>query len=224
MTEFFVVATPIGNLEDTSPRAVRVLAEADLILCEDTRVTRNLLAHFKIKIPVESYHQHSKFTKVNHIKEMVRRGKRIALVSDAGTPGVSDPGGKLVEELVREFGAEINIIPVPGPCAAVTLLSASGFPADKFLFLGFPPHKKARQKFFKEVAAEERTVVFYESTHRIIKALAELEETIADRPIVVGRELTKKFETIYRGTAAEIKSRLQAGVSKGEFVIVISSK
>lgn len=222
MSNFYIVATPIGNLEDISARALRILAEADLILCEDTRVTRKLLDHFNIKTPTQSYHQHSKLSKVNQIKDYIYQGKDVALVSDAGTPGISDPGGKLVQELVKDF-EEIKIIPIPGPSAVIAALSVSGFPADKFVFFGFPPHKKGRQKFWKELAAQKNTVAIYESTHRILKSLDEMRQVIGDRPIIVAREITKKFETIYRGTAREVIGQISASSSKGEFVIVISA-
>jgi 16S rRNA (cytidine1402-2'-O)-methyltransferase len=221
MPEFFVVATPIGNLADMSERAQKTLQKVDLILCEDTRVTRKLLDHYNIKTKTQSYHQHSKLSKVNQIKEMIKQGNNIALVSDAGTPGVSDPGGKLISELVNEFGDDIKIIPIPGASAVTALLSVSGFSADKFVFMGFPPHKKGRQKFFKELANQKYTVVIYESPHRILKTLDELLSVIGERPIAVGRELTKKFETIYFGTAQSIKDQIK---SKGEFVIAISAK
>ena len=221
MSDFFVVATPIGNLGDMSERALSTLRSVDLILCEDTRVTKKLLDRYDIKTKTQSYHQHSKISKIDQIKELVRDDKNIALVSDAGTPGISDPGGKLIEELINEFEDEIKIIPIPGPSAVTALLSASGLPSDKFIFMGFPPHKKGRQKFFTELADQKYTVVIYESPHRILKTLDELSSSIADRKIVVGRELTKKFESIYRGTADELKSIVK---EKGEFVIAISAK
>lgn len=223
MPDFYVIATPIGNLEDISLRALRILKEVDFILCEDTRQTQKLLQRYKIKAKTISYHQHSKLTKVNQIKELVRDNKNLALVSDAGTPGISDPGGKLIAELVKDF-ADIKIIPVPGACAAITALSVSGFPADKFVFMGFPPHKKGRQKFWKNLATQEYTAVFYESTHRILKSLDELGLEIGAREIVAGRELTKKFETIYRGSAAEVKDRIKNSSIKGEFAVIVSQK
>ncbi|MBU0648721.1 16S rRNA (cytidine(1402)-2'-O)-methyltransferase [Patescibacteria group bacterium] len=224
MRYFYIIATPIGNLEDMSERGVRILKEVDFVLCEDTRVTRKLLARFNIGARTISYHQHSKLTKINQIKDLVNQGKNIALVSDAGTPAISDPGGKLVRELVAEFGNEIKITPVPGPSALVAALSVSGFPADKFVFMGFPPHKKGRQKFWQELGAQKYTVVFYESPHRILKSLDELAEVTGERPVMAARELTKKFETIYRGTALEIKAELAADTVKGEFVLAVSAK
>lgn len=174
MSHLFIVATPIGNLEDISFRAVRILQEADLILCEDTRVTKKLLDRYAIKKPLQSYHQHSKLAKTEYIVDMLASGKNMALVSDAGTPGISDPGGLLVEAVVKRLGDEVTIVPIPGANAALAALSVSGFPTDRFIFLGFPPHKKGRKTFFEEVAALRETAVLYESKHRIEKALTAL--------------------------------------------------
>lgn len=222
----YIVATPIGNLEDLSLRALRVLKEVNLIVCEDTRVTSRLLARYNISKPLVSYFQHSKLSKIKYIASELARGKNIALVTDAGTPGISDPGGILVNKLTSEqANKDLKIVPIPGSNAAITALSASGFPADKFIFLGFPPHKKGRQKFFDEVAAAKYTAVFYESTHRILKTLAQLNGALpSDRDIVVCRELTKQFESIYRGTPEEILKVLESDKNnqKGEFVIVVN--
>ncbi|KKQ58884.1 MAG: Ribosomal RNA small subunit methyltransferase I [Parcubacteria group bacterium GW2011_GWC1_38_17] len=171
--KLYIVATPIGNLEDISFRAIRILNEVDLVLCEDTRVTKILLERYEIKKPILSYHQHSKLQKIDYIINLLKEGKNLALVSDAGTPGISDPGQRLIGKVLEELGGEIKIEPIPGPNAAIAALSISGFDTDEFLFLGFPPHKKGRQTFFVNILEEsqKRTVVFYESTHRIIKAL-----------------------------------------------------
>lgn len=222
MAKLFVVATPIGNLADLSERAKNTLATVDAILCEDTRVTGKLLFLIGLKKPLISYHQHSDQRKVEEILSLLEDGKSLALVTDAGTPGISDPGGKLVEAVVARFGSEVVISPIPGPAAVIAALSISGFPADEFLFLGFPPHKKGRQKFFDRVAAAKSTVVFYESTHRILKTIAELGAKINERPLVVGRELTKLHETIYRGTAGEVTEQMKNGSIKGEFVVVLA--
>lgn len=219
--KLYIVATPIGNLQDVSARAKETLALVDTILCEDTRVTLKLLTAIGVQKPLVSYHQHSKLSRVKEIIEWLREGKSLALVTDAGTPGISDPGGKLIQEIIKELGDEVVITPIPGPNAAIVALSVSGFPADEFLFLGFPPHKKGRQTFFKRIAETESTVVFYESTHRILKTLEQLGGAIGDRPIVVGRELTKLYETIYRGTAAEVTEALKSSSIKGEFVVVV---
>jgi len=236
MTNFYVVATPIGNLGDISQRALNVLREVDLVLAEDTRTTKNLLNHFGIEKPIVSYHQHSKISKINEILAMLRNGQNLALVSDAGTPGISDPGGQLIEAIVRELGDLVKIEPIPGPSAITAIASVCGFPMDRFLFLGFPPAKNKRKKFFEEVIASKYPVIFYESCHRILKTLGELKEVCSfperkertSFQIVVGRELTKKFETIYRGTLNEVAKEIEndkvGGNIKGEFVVAIDKK
>lgn len=213
MSTLYIVATPIGNLRDITLRALHVLEDVDLILCEDTRVTKKLLDYYNLKTPVESYHQHSKLKKIDYILGLLRQGKNLALVSDSGTPGISDPGNKLVEQ-VRDIA---KVIPVPGSAAIIAAASISGFPMDKFVFLGFPPHKKGRNKFFKEVAEYKYPVVIYESPYRILKTLKELDGA-GNFSVVVARELTKKFETIYRGKIKEIINQIEP---RGEFVIVI---
>ncbi len=219
MSTLYIVATPIGNLEDITLRALSVLKEVDLILCEDTRVTKRLLSRYKTKTPVQSYHQHSKLSKVNYILNLLEQGKNIALVSDSGTPGISDPGNKLISYLVERLPG-LKIIPVPGPSAMAAIASISGFPIDKFVFMGFPPHKKGRQKFFKKVVESKSKypVILYESPYRILKTLKEL-GGLANFEVVIGRELTKKFETIYRGKVKDIINQIEP---KGEFVIVIN--
>lgn len=214
MGKLYLVGTPIGNLKDITLRALHILKEVDLILCEDTRVTKKLLSRYDIKTPTQSYHQHSKLKKINYILNLLKQGKSLALVSDSGTPGISDPGNKLISHLTESL-PDLEIIPIPGPNAAVAAASISGFPMDKFIFMGFPPHKKGRQKFFKEVAESKYPVILYESPHRILKTLEELR----DFEIVVGRELTKKFETVYRGKARDVIKKIK---SKGEFVIAIN--
>ncbi|MCG2694960.1 16S rRNA (cytidine(1402)-2'-O)-methyltransferase, partial [Candidatus Parcubacteria bacterium] len=222
-----IIATPIGNLEDITFRAVRILGEVDLILCEDTRVTKKLLQKYEIKTPTMSYHQHSKISKMDKIFELIREGKDIALVSDAGTPSISDPGSFLVSKIREEFGNEIKIIPIPGASALISALSASGLTADQFLFLGFLPHKKGRETLFKEIAETKRTVAFYESPHRIIKTLNSLKEhleaQLPNRKIVVARELTKIFEEIVSGSASEILEFFEKNPDKirGEFVVMV---
>ncbi|MEK7623161.1 MAG: 16S rRNA (cytidine(1402)-2'-O)-methyltransferase [Patescibacteria group bacterium] len=220
----YIVATPIGNLGDITLRAIETLKAVDIILCEDTRVTKNLLDHFDIKTPTKSYHQHSTGAKVLEIASLLEEGKNIALVTDAGTPGISDPGNLLVHYLSTPAPEHTStrIVAIPGASAVTAALSVSGFSTDKFLFLGFPPHKNKRQKFFTEVAASEHTVVFYESSHRIKKCLNELAQVLRpDRQVCVCRELTKKFESTYRGTISEI---INMNISeKGEFVVIISA-
>jgi 16S rRNA (cytidine1402-2'-O)-methyltransferase len=220
MAKLYIVATPIGNLKDITLRALEVLKEVDLILCEDTRVTRKLLEHYDIKTGIESYHQHSKISKINHIIDLLKQGKNLALVSDSGTPGISDPGNKLISTLVNEQVSNLEIVPISGSSAITALASISGFPMDKFLFMGFPPHKKGRQTMFKEIAESKYPVIIYESVHRITKTLRELKE-FDDFDIVIGRELTKKFETIYRGKISEIINKIEP---RGEFVIALWKK
>jgi len=223
MAKLYIVATPIGNLKDISIRALHVLEEVDLILCEDTRVSKKLLDYYNIKTLVESYHQHSNIKKLEYIKNLLKQGKNLALISDSGTPGISDPGNKLISILVNELMSNLEIIPIPGPSAIISAASISGFPMDKFIFLGFPPHKKGRQKFFKEVTGYKYPVIIYESPYRVIKTLKEL-NNFGNFDIVVGRELTKMFETVYRGEIKNVINQLEKSTIKGEFVIVINKK
>jgi 16S rRNA (cytidine1402-2'-O)-methyltransferase len=219
--KLFIVATPIGNLADLSPRAIETFKISEAILCEDTRVSSKLFSHLGLKKTLIAVHQHTDDRRISEAINLLREGKTLSLITDAGTPAISDPGGKFVEAALKELGDELQVVPIPGPCAAISALSISGFPADNFLFLGFPPHKKGRKTYFEQIAATEETVCFYESTHRILKTLTELGEKIGDRKIVVCRELTKIYETTYRGTAAEVTKRLEKGSIKGEFVVVI---
>jgi len=225
MSILYVVATPIGNLEDITLRALRILKEVDFIVCEDTRHTLKLLNHFEIKKSLISYHQHSKIKKIDHIIGLLKQGNNIALVSDAGTPALSDPGGVLVEKVVSELGDSVQVIPIPGASALTTIASAAGLPVDKFVFLGFLPHKKGRQKLFDFINDSKKTIIFYESPHRILKTLEALAGLLDEnRQMVVGRELTKKFETIYRGSVKEVLEKLQDDEVKGEFVVLIEGK
>ncbi len=221
MSLFYLVATPIGNLADISFRAIDVLKNVDLILCEDTRVTKKLLDHYKIKTPVLSYHQHSKLNKVETILALLKQGKNLALVSDAGTPGISDPGNKLIEEAKKVLNNKVKVVPVPGASALIAAASISGFPTDKFIFLGYPPAKNKRKKFFEEVSASKHSVIFYESCHRIIKSLEELSAVKGDLEVVICRELTKKFETIYRGSIEKVMKDVKNDEVKGEFVVIV---
>ena len=223
MVTLYIIGTPIGNLKDITLRALEVLKEVDLILCEDTRVTKKLLEHYQIKKPLLNYHQHSRLKKVNYILELLKQGKNLALVSDAGTPGISDPGNLLVYEAIERLREKVEIIPIPGPSAATAAASISGFPMDKFLFLGFPPTKRKRKKFFEAVVKSKYPVIFYESPYRIIKTLKELSSFISDREVVVCREVTKKFETIYRGEIEEVIKEIEKDIIKGEFVIIVES-
>ena len=214
----YIVATPIGNLEDMTFRAIRTLQEVDLIACEDTRVTRKLLDHYGIKKPVISYFQHSKLAKISQIMEIIKTGQNVALVTDAGTPGISDPGNKLVEEVLKD---DIKVIPIPGPSGLTTLASVAGIDMQKFVFLGFPPHKKGRETFFKEVASAKYPVIYFDSVHRVIKNLELLEKLAPDKKIILGRELTKMFEETVRGSVKEVLEYFKKSKSivKGEFVI-----
>jgi 16S rRNA (cytidine1402-2'-O)-methyltransferase len=215
----YVVATPIGNLEDVTLRGLRVLKEVGLVACEDTRRTRGLLSHFDIHVPVTSYFEHNKVTKGEAILRALRDGTSVALVTDAGTPGISDPGFLLVRA-AQEAG--ISVVPVPGPSAVVAALSAAGVPADRFTFDGFLPVKAGRRIHRLEaLRALGTTVVCYESPHRILPSLEAIGMVFGKREIVVARELTKQFEEIVRGSAASLRERFAAGPVRGEFTVVI---
>jgi 16S rRNA (cytidine1402-2'-O)-methyltransferase len=215
----YIVATPIGNLKDITLRALDVLKKSDSILAEDTRVTKKLLMHYDIQIPVLSYHQHSQENKRNEILRLLIEGKNLALVSDAGTPGISDPGNELIDFLI-EKEPDIRIVPIPGPSALVAALSVSGFRADKFIFLGFLPKKK-RSKLFSWLKEEKYTFCFYESPKRILKTLEVLKEEFDNRKVFVARELTKIHESLYRGEISEVIEKLQKDPVKGEIVVVV---
>jgi 16S rRNA (cytidine1402-2'-O)-methyltransferase len=215
----YVVATPIGNLEDITLRALRVLKEVDLVACEDTRRTRGLLTHFGIHAPVTSYFEHNKVAKGEVLLRALREGKSVALVTDAGTPGISDPGFLLVRA-ARDAG--IHVAPVPGPSAVIAALSAAGVPADRFVFDGFLPVKPGRRLHRLEaLRALEMTIVCYESPHRILASLEAIAQVFGDIEIVVARELTKQFEEILRGTPARLRDHFAEGEVRGEFTLVI---
>lgn len=223
-----VVGTPIGNLEDISLRALRVLKESDYILCEDTRVTKKLLDKYEIRTSLISFHQHSGDIKIEKIISLLESGSNLALVTDAGTPGISDPGSKLVELLREKFSAEeILIESVPGPTALTTALSIAGSGFDKFLFLGFLPNKKGRQTKVKEIFASDYPVALYESKHRILKLLEELKaeslNTKIKIKVYIGRELTKLHESFYIGSPEELIEILNSELNnlKGEFVVLL---
>ncbi|MEK7213632.1 MAG: 16S rRNA (cytidine(1402)-2'-O)-methyltransferase [Patescibacteria group bacterium] len=221
MSTFYVIATPIGNLEDITLRAIRILKEVDIVLCEDTRVTKRLFERHGISTPLLSYHVKSGEAKVNLILEKISESKNIALVTDAGTPGISDPGSLLISK-IRETYPELSIISIPGPSALTGALSISGVPIHEFIFLGFMPHKKGRETLFKEIAESKRTFVFYESTHRILKTLESLKNV--NRKVTIVRELTKIYEEILQGSADEILKILTGTPEKqkGEFVVIVS--
>lgn len=216
----YLVATPIGNLEDITLRALRILREVDLVACEDTRQTRKLLEHYGIHKPMLSYHEHNEAARAEELVEKLLQGARVALVSDAGTPLVSDPGYRLVSKAIERG---IRIEPVPGPSALLAALSASGLPTESFRFGGFLPHRQsARRKLLASLESESATVIFYEAPHRILETLADIEELLGARPVVLARELTKIHQEFLRGTAAELRQALAArrGV-KGEITLLI---
>lgn len=216
----YIVATPIGNLEDITLRALETLKKSDLIACEDTRVTKKLLSRYEVKTPVTSFFQHSKAPKIASIIGALKSGKNVALVTDAGTPGISDPGNKLVEQAILE---NIAVMPIPGPSALTAIASVAGIDMQKFVFLGFPPHKKGRETFFKEIVALKYPIVYYESPHRVIKNLELLKNLGPDKNIILGRELTKMFEETVRGKVEEVLKYFQEnpGKVKGEFTIIV---
>ena len=221
MAKLYIVATPIGNLEDMTFRAKKVLESVDLIACEDTRHSKILLNHYNIKKPLLSFHSYSGQTKVEKIIQHLKNGDDVALISDAGTPGISDPGFVLIKEALQN---NIDVIPIPGCSAVITALCASGLPTDKFLYLGFLPVKKGRQTLFKKIADSPYTVVFYESPHRLAKTLTQLKEYLKpDTKVVVAKELTKIHETFIRGNLDDVIKKLPPGKPKGEYVILVSS-
>ena len=203
---------------DITLRALETLKEVDFVLAEDTRVTKKLFLRYDIQTSLISYHQHSKESVMEKVLQLLFQGKNLALVTDAGTPGISDPGNELIAFLL-EKNPEVKIVPIPGPSAVIALASIAGIGTDKFLFLGYPPHKKGRKKFFEEIAVSKYPVIFYESPHRIIKSLKELEALDSKLSLVIGRELTKQFETIYRGKIDKVNAQLQEAQIRGEFVI-----
>ncbi|MGZ3929335.1 MAG: 16S rRNA (cytidine(1402)-2'-O)-methyltransferase [Mucilaginibacter sp.] len=218
--KLYLVPTPIGNLEDMTFRAIRVLKESDLLLAEDTRTSAPLLKHFGIEKKVFAHHQHNEHQSSNEIVRFLKEGKNIALISDAGTPAISDPGFYLVREALKN---NIEVECLPGATAFVPALVNSGFPTDRFCFEGFLPLKKGRQTRYKELAKEERTIILYESPHRFLKTLEEMETYFGnERQISVSRELTKVFEETVRGTVAEVKQYFETHPAKGEFVICIA--
>ncbi len=225
----YIVATPIGNLEDITFRAVRTLKEADMIAAEDTRHAKILLNKYEIKTPLQSFHAHSDDKKLAYLMGELKAGKNIALITDAGTPGISDPGYVLINAAVKEG---ILVVPIPGPAAFLAALSASGLPTHRFVYLGFLPQKKGRQTLLNSLVGEERTIVFYESNHRIIKTLNELHSVFGTRQIVIARELTKIHEEYFHGTAAEAlihfggpdwNNPKKQKTPKGEFVVMIGA-
>ena len=215
----YIVATPIGNLKDITLRALETLKSVQLIAAEDTRHTRNLLTHYGIRTPLTSYFEHNKVRKGPHLLRLLQQGKDIALVTDSGTPGVSDPGYRLIELAIQN---EIPLTAIPGPSALINALVLSGLPSDRFIFEGYLPVKPgARRKRIKEILEEKRTIIYYESPHRLLKSLKDLKEVLGEREIVVLREMTKKFEQIIRGSAVDLLEYFQEHAPRGEFVLAI---
>jgi 16S rRNA (cytidine1402-2'-O)-methyltransferase len=214
----FLVATPIGNLEDITYRAINVLNSVDLIAAEDTRKTKILLDHYQVNKPMMSYYSYNEKARAPQLIEKLLSGQAIALVSDAGTPGISDPAFHIVQQAI-EHG--ISIIPIPGPTALISALIVSGLPTDRFVFEGFLPLKKGRKTKFESMKLEPRTIILYESPHRILKTLNEIYQYLGNRNVVVARELTKKFEEIVRGSIPSVLSELQKKEPRGEYVVVI---
>ena len=218
----YIVSTPIGNLEDITLRALRLLKEVDLIAAEDTRHTGLLLRHFGIQKPLTSYFEGNEFKKRDLILSRLNQGDRIALVSDAGTPGISDPGFRLIQVAIEN---QIPIVPIPGPSAVITALSVSGLPTDAFLFKGFLPHKsKKRKDLLKQLEETKETLIFYESPHRLNETLKDILDILGDREIVLTRELTKIYEEILRGKVSEIQNQITKRKIKGEITLIISGK
>lgn len=220
--QLYLVATPIGNLEDMTYRAVRILSEVDLIAAEDTRNSIKLLNHFEIRTPMTSYHEFNKYDKAAWLVAQMQQGKNVACITDAGTPGISDPG----EELVRQcYAAGISVTALPGACACVTALTASGQATRRFCFEAFlPSDKKERKQVLEELVNETRTIVLYEAPHRLLRTLEELQETLQNRRLTICRELTKKHETFFQTTVEEAIARYQVQEPKGECVLVIEGK
>lgn len=225
----YIVSTPIGNLADFSQRGIEVLNSVGLIACEDTRVSKRLLDHYDIKTKTVSYHHHSGRGKIEYLIDYLRSGDDLAVITDAGTPGISDPGNQLVAEVLRAC-PECEIVAVPGPSALIAALSISGLPTDKFCFLGFLPHKKGKETILRQIVESEITLAFYESPHRIIKTLERLADMLRDqmtsggreKKIVVAREITKKFESVYRGNIESVLEQIKNDPIKGEFVVLIN--
>lgn len=219
----YIVPTPIGNLEDITLRAVRILQEVDTIVCEDTRQTIKLLSHLKISKPLISFYTQNQLKRIPQIISILKDGKNIALVSDCGTPAVSDPGYYLIKEALEN---NINVVPLPGPCALITAVIASGLPTDSFIFLGFLKRKTGKmRKELEEVKSLEKTIIFYESPHRILKTLETCKEVFGENAnVVLARELTKKFEEFIRGSLKEVAEQMQKREILGEFVVMIETE
>ncbi|HAJ32146.1 MAG TPA: 16S rRNA (cytidine(1402)-2'-O)-methyltransferase [Candidatus Atribacteria bacterium] len=215
----YVCGTPIGNLEDITLRALKILKEVNLITAEDTRHTKKLINHYQINTKITSYYEYNKFKKAPYLVEMLKNGQDIALVSDAGMPGISDPGYVLINLALKN---NIKIIPIPGVSALITALVVSGLPTDKFVFEGFLPRKiKERKRYFKSIESEERTIIFYETPHRLKRALKDMLDVWGDRKIVIARELTKMYEEIIRGKLSQVLTKISTKEIKGEITLIV---
>jgi 16S rRNA (cytidine1402-2'-O)-methyltransferase len=221
MTEkgvLYIVSTPIGNLEDITFRAIRILKDSSLIAAEDTRRSKVLLSHYNISTPTISYYEHNRYTRIPKLIDHLIDGKDIALITDAGTPGISDPAYRLIRAAIN---SDCRVESIPGASASLAALVASGLPTDRFIFEGFLPHKKGRKGKLEKVKDIDATIIFYESPNRLVRTLKDILEHIGDRPIAIGRELSKKFEEIMRGRVSDILSHYNTNKPKGEFVIII---
>lgn len=217
----YLISTPIGNMEDITIRALNVFRDVNLIAAEDTRKTKFLLEHYHIQKDLISYYEHNELKRIPELIEKLKSGKSIALVSDAGTPGISDPAYRLVKKAIEEG---IRVVPIPGASAFLSALVVSGLPTDRFIFEGFLPHKKGRRARLENLKEETRTIVFYESPHRILRTMKDILEIIDDRNVAIARELTKKFEEIFRGKVSQAIEYFSSKQIRGEFVIVLSGK
>ena len=222
MSKLFIVPTPIGNLKDITIRAIDTLQAVDIIYAEDTRTSLKLLNHYEISTPMQSFHMHNEHAKINNIVSSFKQGKTAAIISDAGTPGISDPGFSLVRACIE---SDIEVECLPGATALIPALINSGFPCEKFSFEGFLPAKKGRTKRLKEIVTQEKTMIFYESPHRLIKTLKDFSEYFTgENQVSVSREISKKFDETIRGTLLQVIDHFEKNKPKGEFVIVLSTK
>ena len=215
----YIVATPIGNLEDITLRALRVIREVDLLACEDTRQTSKLLSHYQIVKPMTSYHEHNELEKAERLVKLLQAGKSIALLSDSGTPCISDPGYRIVK---GAFDHQIRVVPIPGPSSLLAALSASGRPTDSFTFLGFLPARRGpRQTLLQKLKEEDRTLIFFEAPSRFLEALLDLQRILGDREITVAREVTKVYEEFYSGTTSQVYDHFRCQGVRGEFILIV---
>ncbi len=218
-----IVATPIGNLKDITLRALEALQEADVVLCEDTRHTQKLLTHYGLKKRLISCHQHNVARRLGSIIDLLEQKKKLALVTDAGTPGISDPGNELICKLLEHFKNDLTITPLPGPSALTTLACVAGVNLQEFVFLGFPPHKKHRRAYFEKLASFSCPVFLYESNYRLVKTLLEISLHLPECHVIVGKELTKFYEKIYRGPILEVIQEIQSANPRGEYTLLVTN-